>query len=97
MPQLLNIFSIFLIQLYENPYDNLICFLDTIWVQKIIILNKVKKEYYLMKQDNKHIFDKIIFLKYRTRQKNATERINVFSIILKLMEPKQTRFKKNAI
>ena len=41
---------------------------------RIIDWNKVKKERYLLTQyNNIHIFNKIIFFEYRTRQIKATE------------------------
>ena len=46
-----------------------------VWYKTVLLFetNKVKKECYLMRQYNIHIFNKTIFLKYRTIQIKATE------------------------
>ena len=39
----------------------------------MIETKKVKKEHYLVRQDNTYIFEKIFFFKYMTREIKATE------------------------
>ena len=40
---------------------------------QVIVTNKVKKECYIIRQDNTQIFNNIFFFKYRIRQIKATE------------------------
>ena len=47
--------------------------IKTIKYLKLVETNKVKKKRYLMRQDNINIFNKTIFLRYRTRQIKATK------------------------